>query len=48
MEFFFLPVERIIGMPSFATCSINKGLLVSPDPILRNGTPILFKKHAED
>ena len=38
----FIPVDKIMGLDSFAICS-NKGtLLHSPDPILKASTSISF------
>ena len=43
-----IPVERMIGFPNFAICSTKRRLSHSPEPILKAGTFISFKKSAAD
>ena len=41
-----MPVDKITGLPNFAMCRIRGRLSASPDPILKAGIPISFKKSA--
>ena len=43
-----IPVERIMGFPKFAICSSKRRLSHSPEPTLKAGMFISFKKSAAD